>query len=157
MELNIKLIGSVGRLENREPFIVADNEKLMLRFMSDTRLDDVYLTLNNGVDSARYRLAYLTSYEVPKNFIKAGTLKITINALYASQIVQTFTVEPIIIKDLNGDYKGFTEVEEVKKNYDELKNNYDELVAKVNQLIDVTNKQSEDIQHLYNAVEQGEF
>lgn len=31
------------------------------------------------------------------------------------------------------------------------------LTDKVNQLIDVTNKQSEDIQHLYNAVEQGEF
>ena len=31
------------------------------------------------------------------------------------------------------------------------------LTDKINQLIDVANKQTEDITHLYNAVEQGEF
>ena len=48
MELNIKLIGNIGRLNKREPFILADNEKLVLNFSCATPLTDYYIELKNG-------------------------------------------------------------------------------------------------------------
>ena len=48
MELNIKLIGNIGRLNKREPFIIADNEKLVLNFSCATPLTDYYIELKNG-------------------------------------------------------------------------------------------------------------
>ena len=56
MELNIKLIGNIGRLNKREPFILADNEKLVLNFSCATPLTDYYIELKNGDKSAKYRL-----------------------------------------------------------------------------------------------------
>ena len=53
MELNIKLIGNIGRLNKREPFIIADNEKLVLNFSCATPLTDYYIELKNGDKSAK--------------------------------------------------------------------------------------------------------
>ena len=65
MELNIKLIGNIGRLNKREPFIIADNEKLVLNFSCATPLTDYYIELKNGDKSAKYRLNAVSTYEVP--------------------------------------------------------------------------------------------
>lgn len=157
MELNIKLIGSVGRLNKREPFILADNEKLVLNFNCATPLTDYYIELKNGDKSAKYRLNAVTSYEVPKELLQAGTLEVTVSLLYCGKIVVTYTVEPIVIAIMDNGYKGFAELDEVKAKYDLLMTNYNELVSKINQVIDTANRQQEDIQKLYNAVEQGEF
>lgn len=157
MELNIKLIGNIGRLNKREPFILADNEKLVLNFNCATPLTDYYIELKNGDKSAKYRLNAVTSYEVPKELLQAGTLEVTVSLLYCGKIVVTYTVEPIVIALIDNGYKGFAELDEVKAKYDLLMANYNELVSKINQVIDTANKQSEDIQKLYNAVEQGEF
>lgn len=156
MELNIKLIGNIGRLNKREPFILADNEKLVLNFNCATPLTDYYIELRNGDKSAKYRLNAVTSYEVPKELLQAGTLEVTVSLLYCGKIVVTYTVEPITIALIDNGYKGFAELDEVKAKYDLLMANYNELVSKINQVIDTANKQSEDIQKLYNAVEQGE-
>ena len=157
MELNIKLIGNIGRLNKREPFIIADNEKLVLNFSCATPLTDYYIELKNGDKSAKYRLSSVSSYEVPNELLQAGTLEVTVSLLYCGKIVVTYTVEPIVIALIDNGYKGFAELDEVKAKYDLLMTNYNELVSKINQVIDTANKQSEDIQKLYNAVEQGEF
>lgn len=157
MELNIKLIGSVGRLNKREPFILADNEKLVLNFNCATPLTDYYIELKNGDKSAKYRLSSVSTYEVPKELLQAGTLEVTVSLLYCGKIVVTYTVEPITIALIDNGYKGFAELDEVKAKYDLLMANYNELVSKINQVIDTANRQQEDIQKLYNAVEQGEF
>ena len=157
MELNIKLIGNIGRLNKREPFIIADNEKLVLNFSCATPLTDYYIELKNGDKSAKYRLSSVSSYEVPSELLQAGTLEVTVSLLYCGKIVVTYTVEPIIIALIDNGYKGFAELDEVKAKYDLLMTNYNELVSKINQVIDTANRQQEDIQKLYNAVEQGEF
>lgn len=157
MELNIKLIGNIGRLNKREPFILADNEKLVLNFSCATPLTDYYIELKNGDKSAKYRLNAVSTYEVPNELLQAGTLEVTVSLLYCGKIVVTYTVEPIIIALIDNGYKGFAELDEVKAKYDLLMTNYTELVSKINQVIDTANKQQEDIQKLYNAVEQGEF
>lgn len=157
MELNIKLIGNIGRLNKREPFIIADNEKLVLNFSCPTPLTDYYIELKNGDKSAKYRLNAVSTYEVPSELLQAGTLEVTVSLLYCGKIVVTYTVEPIVIALIDNGYKGFAELDEVKAKYDLLMTNYNELVSKINQVIDTANKQQEDIQKLYNAVEQGEF
>ena len=157
MELNIKLIGNIGRLNKREPFIIADNEKLVLNFSCATPLTDYYIELKNGDKSAKYRLNAVSTYEVPKELLQAGTLEVTVSLLYCGKIVVTYTVEPIIIALIDNGYKGFAELDEVKAKYDLLMANYNELVSKINQVIDTANRQQEDTQKLYNAVEQGEF
>src|SRR5574344_275331 len=83
MELNIKLIGNIGRLNKREPFIIADNEKLVLNFSCATPLTDYYIELKNGDKSAKYRLSSVSSYEVPKELFHAGTLEVTVSLLGA--------------------------------------------------------------------------
>lgn len=157
MELNIKLIGNIGRLNKREPFIIADNEKLVLNFSCATPLTDYYIELKNGDKSAKYRLNAVSTYEVPNELLQAGTLEVTVSLLYCGKIVVTYTVEPIVIALIDNGYKGFPELDEVKAKYDLLMANYNELVSKINQVIDTANRQQEDIQKLYNAVEQGEF
>ena len=150
MELNIKLIGNIGRLNKREPFIIADNEKLVLNFSCATPLTDYFVELKNGDKSAKFRLSSVSAYEVPQELIQAGTLEVIVSLLYCGKVVVTYTVEPIIIALIDNEYKGFAE-------FDEIKAKYDELVSKINQVIDIANKQQEDIQRLYSAVEQGEF
>ena len=157
MELNIKLIGNIGRLNKREPFIIADNEKLVLNFSCATPLTDYYIELKNGDKSAKYRLNAVSTYEVPKELLRAGTLEVVVSLLYQGKVIVTYTVEPILIAFIDNGYKVFAELEDMKAKYDVLMANYNEVVSKVNKVIDIANKQREDIQKLYNVVEQGEF
>lgn len=157
MELNIKLIGNIGRLNKREPFILADNEKLVLNFNCATPLTDYYIELKNGDKQAKYRLNAVTSYEVPSELLQAGTLEVIVSLLYQGKVIVTYTVEPITIAFIDNGYKVFAELEDMKTKYDLLMANYNEVVSKINQVIDIANKQQEDIQKLYNVVEQGEF
>ena len=157
MELNIKLIGNIGRLNKREPFIIADNEKLVFNFSCATPLTDYYIELKNGDKSAKYRLNAVTSYEVPSELLQAGTLEVTVSLLYQGKIVVTYTVEPIIIALIDNGYKGFAELDEATAKYARLMATYNELISEINQVSDIANTQQDDIQKLYNAVEQGEF
>ena len=157
MELNIKLIGNIGRLNKREPFIIADNEKLVLNFSCATPLTDYSIELKNADKSAKYRLSSVSSYEVPNELLQAGTLEVVVSLLYQGKVIVTYTVEPILIAFIDNGYKVFAELEDVKAKYDVLMANYNEVVSKVNKVIDIANKQQEDIQKLYNVVEQGEF
>ena len=95
MELNIKLIGNIGRLNKREPFILADNEKLVINFSCATPLTDYYIELKNGDKQAKYRLNAVSTYEVPNELLQAGTLEVTVSLLYCGKIVVTYTVEPV--------------------------------------------------------------
>ena len=87
MELNIKLIGNIGRLNKREPFILADNEKLVLNFSCATPLTDYYIELKNGDKSAKYRLSSVSFFEVPNELLKAGILELIVRLLYWGIVV----------------------------------------------------------------------
>ena len=135
MELNIKLIGNIGRLNKREPFILADNEKLVLNFSCATPLTDYYIELKNGDKTAKYRLNAVTSYEVPNELLQSGTLEVIVSLLYCGKIVVTYTVEPIIIALIDNGYKGFAELDEVKAKYDLLTVSYTHLTLPTTSLV----------------------
>jgi hypothetical protein len=102
----IKLALSHGRLSDREPFIVADNETLSLTFESDYKLSELLISLINGETVKQYKSSG-NSFTVPSDLCKAGTLEIVVKLMKSGEVVKTWNVAPIIVKEINEGFEAY--------------------------------------------------
>lgn len=153
MNKKITLQNNYGKLDDRLPFLMADNEKLALTFFSDIQLMDVFFIAKNGETEIKHRLSQLTTIDVPQNLIKAGALFIAVQVVARGEVVKTYEVEPIIIKDEGCGFKGFLEVEQAIEQYDTLSAKYEALLARVEKLETIEKR----VHDLEMIIEQGEI
>lgn len=95
MEIQVKLDRLNGRLSNREPFLLAENETATMKLDTDYLLNDALVNFKNGNDTAQVRVTK-NPFEIPSNVVKAGTLEAEVNLCAHGRVVKTFRVEPIV-------------------------------------------------------------
>lgn len=109
----ITLSLSHGRLSDREPFVIADNDELVLNFKSTYKLDELILHMaHDSVGGGTYNCTG-AAFTVPRYYLKAGVLDVMVTLVRGGQAVKTWTVEPIILKELDEGLTGHAELDEV--------------------------------------------
>jgi|AGTN01.1.fsa_nt_gi hypothetical protein len=111
MHLKINLQRSHGRLSSREPFIVTEDENLILDFVSDYKLDDLIITLKSPYGGPTQYRARSPAFTVPRELYKAGELSVSVAVLARGEVVKEFTVEPILIREIPAGFEGMPEFE----------------------------------------------
>lgn len=106
MNKEVKLTKLHGRLSDREPFIMAENETLTLEFKSDYILSDLLISIKNGDTVKQYKSSGVL-FAVPKEVCFAGALEISISLLKSAEVVKTWNVAPILIKEINAGFEAF--------------------------------------------------
>lgn len=120
MKIEVELSKNYGRLLNREPFFMVENENLEIEFCGiDNSM--LVLTISNG-DMHRQMLVRKKQFEVPKDFIFEGELRIIVNRYSGTKVVSKWLCEPILIVAPKEDYfEGFSAIEEFRNEVQNLK------------------------------------
>lgn len=124
----IQLSISHGRLLDREPFIVATGETLELELISKQPPEEWLIKARNGGEEKQYRCRG-TRWQVPAELIRAGALDISVGEIARAELVKTYSVEPIIIKELSVGFEGHPEFNDIARRLDELTKKYGEVIA----------------------------
>lgn len=94
MKKTIILESRTGRLSNREPFLLADNEKFEIEVQSEYN-SNLLLSLKNGTQTAT--LNGKGVFDIPANLITEGVLEIEASIYVNGALFKSWQVEPIRI------------------------------------------------------------
>lgn len=70
MEIQIKLNAGSGRLLDKSPFLLADNDTPTLVFRSDISLTDCIIEMKNGDEKEKLHIRGLSSVQIPEKLCK---------------------------------------------------------------------------------------
>lgn len=114
MNIEIKLQNSYGRLVQREPFLLTDNDAPFLVFDCDYVLSDTVVTVSRAECKKQLRLRDLNSgFTLPAEFVKAGEVNVTVDLLIKGNTVKTWRVEPIAFAEHDAGFVGLPELEQI--------------------------------------------
>lgn len=146
MELKIKLKYSTGKAEDRAVFKTDDGLKLV--FECDLIMNDMYITFSDGQVKKRYHYKNTNSADVPDCFYKAGELFIEVSLVARGEIAKTYIVEPIVIKEKDGELLAIEPYHTMRADIDNLKFKNSELTKTIITIlgeIDFLKKQIRDV------------
>ncbi|MGN0743908.1 MAG: hypothetical protein ACI4MZ_01350 [Christensenellales bacterium] len=134
MEIQITLDKHSGRLSKREPFLLAENEDVLISVKSNISLKNVIINFKNGDDMAQTKLEDCRCV-VPKKVVKPGVLDCEVNLCARGNIVKTYIVEPIVLYSVPPNFEGHPE-------FDLLKIKVAKFIALVNELLELKDQVS---------------
>ena len=127
---NIELTkSSLARLTNRGPLLLPGDLTLLFEHSGYNMLN-AFIELKNGVIQDNYR--FEKTFTVPDKFLFAGALEIQVNLYLDGELIKTWKVLPIKIKELED---GKFEIADLlantvsKKEFDELKASVEKLIS----------------------------
>ena len=138
MNKNVTLNYNWGSLDDREPFVCGVGDSLELTFNSAYRLSNGIVTLENTGSGKRksIRTSEVALFPVPEEFLTAGELKVKIGLLLNGEVVKEFTVEPLVLKEVDGAIQTFPAVEELREKLEAQDKTLRQLVEGYNSMID---------------------
>lgn len=128
----------VGRLANREPFLIPDELELEFKCKS-VQLNNAFISLKNGNEKGQYKLK--NPFVVPERFLFGGNLEISIKSYVGETIIKKWAVIPIKLIESEYGIHAFDFL-------DLLNEKYNKLFAKVNELIEKHNELEEHVKDL---------
>lgn len=134
MTYDICLKNCYGKVLNEDAFIIADNQDLELNFTSDTELNKCCIILENGDACNRYVFDKLGKVKVLPKFIKQGQLNITVLKVEQGEVIKKWTVEPIVLVELESGYRWYTRLSDVMDIVDNLVIEIQELKERIRKL-----------------------
>lgn len=156
MNITVKLIASHGRLSEREPYFVADNENLTLLLDTEYQLADFIADLRNGAAKAKLRQTNKT-IEVPTELLKAGQLDIVITQYANGKVAKKWAVEPITIIEQNEGFEAYSLINELSAKVKELEqkaNCIPMLAETVQDLTNLCNTNAKAVQQLVAIIKE---
>lgn len=114
MTIEIALKNSYGRLSNREPFLLAKDTPVSLKFTSDYLLSAAIVRFENGAAKSSVRVSNLYTITVPEACKKAGELKVSVSLLVRERVAKTWTVEPIVLAEDTTGFSLHPEFEDIR-------------------------------------------
>ena len=122
------------RLLNQEPFIVAENDFLELKFSSEVySIDNIIVTIKNGKKQSNFRLIDGV-LKVPNEFIFAGELEITVNLIAKNEVAKIWSCEKILIKEIENGYNAVEYATDIENAISEQKKEIESISQKINEL-----------------------
>lgn len=112
----VKLYNTVGRLTNREPFILQDGEDFLLDLDCDVVINDcrVIYTKDGIKKTQHFTTPDLKQIKIPETFVNIGTLEVEIDILSHGNVIRRHYVDPITFVAVDEGFKGHLEFEELK-------------------------------------------
>ena len=94
-------------------------DTLSVDFKSEYALPELIIHARNGekTDKEKTRNAV---YTVPAELMIPGTLEMDVALISRGEIVKRWAVEPLVIKDIDGDFTAFAAIEEMQEQIREL-------------------------------------
>ena len=119
--------GSLAMLESNEPFILP--EKIELEFVSRVyKLGTLHISAKNGDTKEAFTLRQAPYNIALKDTVKAGKIELEIAYLVSGDVVKTWRVPDIIIKDVNHTFEAIPEIEELKTEIAKLKQGFADIL-----------------------------
>ena len=115
MIINIDLNYGYGRLSVREPFLIAKNGTVLLKFNSDYALRDYIIAFASDTgEKYSERLQNTSQVVIPPQFVRAGTLSVELSLSVKEKVVKKWAVEPILFAEGTTNFRGHPEFEDIR-------------------------------------------
>lgn len=154
MKIDIVLNYQSGRLAVREPFLIAEGTPVVLSFRSTYKLSECFVTFKYGKQKQSVRVKDLSEIGVPQSFVKAGELIVEVSLLNNEKPIKKWTIEPIVFREGEAGFYGFSELEDIKKRLKAVEEFAVKMMDNVYELATIQATHSENIRDLYNSIEQ---
>ena len=113
MEITVALEQLSGRLSSREPFLLGENDEVLMKLDTDYLLNDALVNFENGGETAKVRITK-NPFVIPKKVVRAGVLNAEVCLCAHGRIVKTYRVEPIVFYSEPPTLVGHPEFDELK-------------------------------------------
>lgn len=114
MDIKIKVTDKYGRLTQREPFLLAENDRPIISIEAERNITVADIVFEMGNEKKVIRCFNLNKgVELPTVFARLGTLNITIAQIAQGRAVKEIVVEPIIFTETQGSIEGRAWFEEI--------------------------------------------
>ena len=94
-------------------------DTLNIVFASEYALPELLIVARNGNKIEKTKTTDGT-YTVPASLLFAGTIEITVSLISRGEVVKRWSVEPILIKEIDGDFTAYAAFEEMQAQIAEL-------------------------------------
>lgn len=112
--------------------ITLPEDIVVIRFKSNTyMLDELLVTVEGGGIVKQYKTKSL-EVDITEHCKQAGAVKITASIIVSGEAVKTWSIEPIRIKEVRGQYEALPELEALRTEVDTIKMALAELVKSNN-------------------------
>ena len=150
MNKTVKLYNTVGRLSDREPFVLQDGENFTLDLDCDVVINDCIAVFKKDGKEAKmhYQRADLKQITIPQDFVSIGTVEVEIDILSHGIVVRCHYVEPITFVATDEGFKGHLEYERLLEEVADLKETVRvqaELIGALSQRLTLTETQVREI------------
>ena len=88
-------------------------------FVSDYALPELLIVARNGNKTEKIKTTDGT-YTVPASLLFAGTIEASVSLIARGDVVKRWSLEPILLKEIDGDFTAYAAFEETKKQIAEL-------------------------------------
>lgn len=94
-------------------------DTLNIVFASEYALPELLIVARNGNITEKTKTTDGT-YTVPASLLFAGAIEITVSLISRGEVVKRWSVEPILIKEIDGDFTAYAAFEEMQAQIAEL-------------------------------------
>lgn len=113
MQITLNM-GTVAMTDTNEPFVLPD--VLNIEIVSPVyRLDTIVLTAKNGDVKEQFKIKEKPFAIALKDTVKAGKIDLEISNVIQGEVVKSWRVPSIIIKEIEHRFEAIPEIEELKR------------------------------------------
>lgn len=94
-------------------------DALDLIFTSEYALPELLIVARNGGKTEKTKTTD-GAYTVPASLLFAGTIEISVSLIARGEVVKRWSLEPILIKEIDGDFTAYAAFEEMQTQIAEL-------------------------------------
>lgn len=113
----------IGRYEDVSPFIITDS-RLELKIELPAVNGEFYLVAENN--SAKYKLLVPRGESIELDKLTAGELQAEVKHYLKGELIKTYKVEPLILKEVDGNLTGTPEIAALSQSNAELVKSFEE-------------------------------
>ena len=100
--------------------IVLPEEEVRLCFSSKYLLPELLISMKNG-NIREQRKSRDGTVSIPSSLLFPGLLEIDVSLILRGQTVRRWSISPLLLKTIDGDFTAFDAVEQMQKDIEELK------------------------------------
>lgn len=136
MHKQIVLGKGYGTYADRPSLVLADKENLTIDVVNGENVD-LYFVANNGKSEIKGRIID-RHFEIPREFIKIGVLKIKIDGMVGDSKVCGYSIEDLIISEISGKIEVIPQVENLLNKVETYTKKIDKFIDEVEKLMQLT-------------------
>lgn len=128
MELKV-MLGADKFISINDRFVVGDQTTVSFE-SEDYPLDELYVTVNDGVVARRYAVKN-RSLDISEFCNKANVVEISVDLVLRGEIAKTWLLEPFVVKDVSGGYEFIPEIALLRQEIQTMKTIIKEMNSKI--------------------------